>query len=161
MISALAAGVVGGLALLALLAAAYIFYRRNDGGKEDGFKTIARRVLARGHVHWRPCRTRTLLRPSSPSISPSRRPAAVHCTSAYEPGWSPEEMLSDMRGVEAAAGGLVAALSSNPDARGRSRCCNRWPVQQRLLVAALPSEPVCDDVNHCRHHPPPPPNQTP
>jgi hypothetical protein len=71
---AFTAGVVGALALVALLAAAFVFYKRNKSSKEDGFKTIARELLARGHVHWSPCRTRTLLRPSSPSISPSGAP---------------------------------------------------------------------------------------
>jgi hypothetical protein len=44
--------------------------------------------------------------------------AAVHTASAYDPGWSPQEMLSGMRTLEEAAEGLVAALSSNPDATG-------------------------------------------
>jgi hypothetical protein len=44
------AGIIGGLALVALLAAAFIFYKSIKRSKEDGFKTIARRVLATGHL---------------------------------------------------------------------------------------------------------------
>jgi hypothetical protein len=131
------AGVVGALALVALLAAAYIFYKRNKGGKGEGAAGIAAS----------PCRGLRAPAPALGSLPGTQlwceapppthtRHAAVHTASAYDPGWSPQEMLSDMRAVEAAAEGLVAALSSNPDATG-------GPRHAAGLAAAACAAPAC------------------
>jgi hypothetical protein len=61
-----------------------------------------------------------MLAPACKPTTPTHA-ATAHTAGAYEPGWSPEQMLSDMRALEAAAEGLVAALRSSPDARGGPR----------------------------------------
>jgi hypothetical protein len=139
---AFTAGIVGALALVALLAAAFIFYKRSKDAKDEGAAGIAtapRRgprapeAAAAARQRHTPCQAPTLparLAPTclpSPSCSLPCKPttpapaATAHTVGAYEPGWSPEQMLSDMRAVEAAAEGLVAALRSSPDARGGPR----------------------------------------
>jgi hypothetical protein len=42
----------------------------------------------------------------------------VRSAGAYEPGWSPEEMRGDMRALEDAAEGLIAALRGDKAALG-------------------------------------------
>jgi hypothetical protein len=47
----------------------------------------------------------------------------VRTAGAYEPGWSPEEMRGDVRALEDAAEGLLAALRAKPEALGAPLCC--------------------------------------
>jgi hypothetical protein len=114
-----AAGVVGALALVAVLAAALFLYKRNQGHKGEGTAGIAK--APRRGPGSSPAAALTADDLQAKPLLMHTCHAAVHTASAYEPGWSPEEMSGDMCALEEAAEGLVAALRSNPNARGGLR----------------------------------------
>jgi hypothetical protein len=80
--------------------------------------------------------------------------AAVNAAGVYEPGWSPEQMLSDMCALQVAAEGLVAAPRSSPNARDGPRggaAGLRLTDQQRLVCSPTQghTERPTSSINHC------------
>jgi hypothetical protein len=57
-------------------------------------------------------------------------------TDVFYPGWSPEEMRDDMRQLEDAAEGLIAALRGKKAALGGCRHCWLLPVPGKFAAAA-------------------------
>jgi hypothetical protein len=159
-------GVVGGLAALAIIAAAVFFVskRRQQGAAPSPSCRALPCTTAQ------PSPARCVL--TAPSLAPYQRriglpasrlladtapaaPPAVKepIAGAYEPGWSPEEMRADMRALEDGAEGLIAALRGNKAALGGRR--RRWLLL--VLVLAPAADAAAAGPCHCRLLPPPAP----